>query len=326
MSQPPPPVREASDYHPALHGLVLLTTALTWPLLLVGGSVTVYRVGMAVPDWPTTFGVNMFLYDFLNSPWGVQLEHTHRLVGAAVGFLCIGITAGYLWRERRGWMKALSVFTLVAVIVQGVLGGFRVRWNSPNLAFLHGCTAEAFFALMVAFCVFAGRRWNSAIEPVPDTQKFRRLSLMVAVLVFAQILLGAWVRHYGDWRGVWIHGLFATAVFGHVLALGLRVRRAAGSVPGLSPSALALVVLTLAQIVLGLLAWWLLRPFDGIARTVWPSQAAVRVLHQGLGALLLASSIVLALRARRELIPPSTSSPLNPSSQATDRHSQEVLA
>lgn len=324
MSQPLTPVREASAYHPALHGLVLLTTALTWPLLLVGGSVTVYRVGMAVPDWPTTFGVNMFLYNFLNSSWGVQLEHTHRLVGALVGFLCIAITAGYLWKERRGWLKVLSVVTLVAVIIQGLLGGFRVRWNSPSLAFLHGCTAEAFFALMVAFCVFAGRRWSTPIEPVADTQKIRRFSTTVALLVFAQILLGAWVRHYGDWRGVWVHGLFATAVLGHVAAIAARVRRAASNVPNLVPATRALVVLTLAQVVLGLLAWWLLRPFDGIARNVWPAQAAVRILHQGLGALLLASSIVLTLRARRELTSPSF--PLNPLSQATDRHSLEVSA
>lgn len=324
MSEPPSPVREASTYHPALHGLVLLTTALTWPLLLVGGSVTVYRVGMAVPDWPTTFGVNMFLYNFLNSPWGVQLEHTHRLVGALVGFLCIGIAVGYLWKERRGWLKGLAVVTLVAVIVQGIMGGFRVRWNSPNLAFLHGCTAEAFFALMVAFCVFAGRRWATAIVPTADTQKLRRLSLTVALLIFAQLLLGAWVRHYGDWRGVWVHGLFATAVLGHVAGIAVRVRRVSSTVPNLLPATRALVILTLAQLILGLLAWWLLRPFDGIARTVWPAQAAIRILHQGLGALLLASSIVLALRARRELTSPS--SPLTPPSQATDRHPQEVLA
>lgn len=323
MSEPLSPVREGAAYHPVLHGLVLLTTALTWPLLLVGGSVTVYRVGMAVPDWPTTFGVNMFLYDFLNSPWGVQLEHTHRLVGAAVGFLCIAIAAGYLWRERRRWLKVLAMVTLVAVIIQGVMGGFRVRWNSHDLAFLHGCTAEAFFALMVAFCVFAGRGWSATVEPVADTQKLRRRSLTVAILVFAQIVLGAWVRHYGDGRGVLVHGLFATVVLGHVLALGARVRRVAGVVPALIPSTQALVVLSIAQLVLGLAAWWLLRPFDGIARTVWPSQAAVRVLHQGLGALLLASAIVLALRARRGLASPRS---LEPSEPATDRHSLEVVA
>src|SRR5262245_38586844 len=71
------------------HRVALVAAAMTWPLLLVGGSVTVYRVGMAVPDWPTTFGMNMFLYRFWNAAWGVQVEHTHRLFGAAVGVACI---------------------------------------------------------------------------------------------------------------------------------------------------------------------------------------------------------------------------------------------
>jgi cytochrome c oxidase assembly protein subunit 15 len=324
MSASPRTVREGSAYHPVLHGLVLLTTALTWPLLLVGGSVTVYRVGMAVPDWPTTFGVNMFLYDFLNSPWGVQLEHTHRLLGAAVGLLCIAVAAGFLLKERRGWLKGLAVAALVAVIAQGVMGGFRVRWNSRDLAFVHGCTAEAFFALMVAFCVYAGRGWATTVEPAADDQRLRRKTMTVAALVFAQIVLGAWVRHYGDWRGVLVHGLFATTVLGHVLAVGVRVRRVAASVPSLLPSGRALVVLAVAQLVLGLAAWWLLRPFDGVARTVWPAQAAVRVMHQGLGALLLASAIVLALRARRALV--SLPIPSPPDRSAADRHPLEVLA
>jgi cytochrome c oxidase assembly protein subunit 15 len=304
---------------------VLLTTALTWPLLLVGGSVTVYRVGMAVPDWPTTFGMNMFLYNFLNSPFGVQLEHTHRLVGAAVGFLCIAVAAGFLWRERRGWLKALAVVALVAVIGQGVLGGFRVRWNSRDLAFFHGCTAEAFFALMVAFCVFAGRGWVAPVAPAADGQRLRRKTLTVAAMVFAQIVLGAWVRHYGDGRGVLVHGLFATTVLGHVLGVGIRVRRVRGDVPALVPAARALVGLAVAQLAIGLLATLLLWPFDGVARTVWPSQAAVRVLHQGLGALLLAASIVLALRARRGLAAIPAPSPSD-TDRAADRQPLEVMA
>src|SRR5207244_146042 len=115
---------------------------LTWPLLLVGGSVTVYRVGMAVPDWPTTFGINMFLYRFGAASWGVFIEHGHRLYGSAVGMACIVLAAWFALAERRAWMKGLGAFTLLAVIGQGVLGGYRVRHNSTDLAFVHGCTAQ----------------------------------------------------------------------------------------------------------------------------------------------------------------------------------------
>ena len=74
----------------------------TLPLLFVGGSVTTYRVGMAVPDWPTTFGINMFLYDFWNAPFGVRVEHTHRLYGAAVGLATIVLAVWLRWSSSRG--------------------------------------------------------------------------------------------------------------------------------------------------------------------------------------------------------------------------------
>src|SRR5262245_14707312 len=96
------------------HRVVLIATVLTWPLLLAGGSVSVYRVGMAVPDWPTTFGINMFLYRFWEAAWGVKVEHTHRLFGAAVGLACIVLAVWLAVAERRRWMKALGAFTLLA--------------------------------------------------------------------------------------------------------------------------------------------------------------------------------------------------------------------
>ena len=118
----------------------------TLPLLFVGGSVTTYRVGMAVPDWPRTFGINMFLFDFWNAPFGVQVEHTHRLYGAAVGLATIGLMIWLFCFESRRWMKVLGIVALVAVIGQGILGGTRVTQVSTFLAAVHGCTGQAFFA------------------------------------------------------------------------------------------------------------------------------------------------------------------------------------
>jgi len=106
--------------------MALLAAVFTLPLLFVGGSVTTYRVGMAVPDWPTTFGINMFLYDFWNAPFGVRVEHAHRLYGAAVGLATVGLMVWFFCFEPRRWIKALGVVALVAVIGQGILGGTRV--------------------------------------------------------------------------------------------------------------------------------------------------------------------------------------------------------
>ncbi len=290
-----------SLYRPILHGLAILAAVLTFPLLLSGGSVTVYRVGMAVPDWPTTFGVNMFLYDMLNSSWGVQLEHSHRLLGSAVGVVCIVVFLGYLFFEPRRWLKVLAFLILLGVSLQGILGGIRVLRVSTDLAFLHGCTAELLFAVMVAFCVFSGRDWAAEPATSPDTSNLRRKSVVTLVLVFGQIVLGAWVRHYGSNTGVIVHAVFATTVWGHALALGIRILSRRRQYPYLVPSALSMLVLIHLQLVLGVLAWWLLRPFDGVPRDVWPAQAAIRVAHHGLGALLLAAVIVITVRSFRHL-------------------------
>src|SRR3954453_21906471 len=131
-------------YRAGPHWMALFAAVFTLPLLFIGGSVTTYRVGMAVPDWPTTFGINMFLYDFWNAPFGVQVEHTHRLYGAAVGLATIGLMVWFLAFESRRWMKALGVAALFAVIVQGVLGGTRVTQVSTFLAAVHGSTGQAF--------------------------------------------------------------------------------------------------------------------------------------------------------------------------------------
>src|SRR3954471_17043164 len=105
-TRPPTPPEPAFRRGP--HALALLAAIVTWPLLISGGQVTSYRVGMAVPDWPTTFGINMFLYRFWNSSWGVFIEHRHRLLGSALGMAAIVLAVWFALAERRQWMKALG--------------------------------------------------------------------------------------------------------------------------------------------------------------------------------------------------------------------------
>ena len=100
---------DAPGYRPGPHWCALLATIFTWPLLFVGGLVTTYKVGMAVPDWPTTFGMNMFLYDMTQASWAVFGEHTHRLYGAAVGLFTILLMLDFWFFDRRKVMKGLGV-------------------------------------------------------------------------------------------------------------------------------------------------------------------------------------------------------------------------
>src|SRR5438445_7362249 len=101
------------------HFVAVVAAVFTWPLLFVGGQVTTYRVGMAVPDWPTTFGINMFLYRFSQTSWGVFIEHRHRLLGAAVGLAAVVLALWFGVAERRRWLKLMGVVALLAVIAPG---------------------------------------------------------------------------------------------------------------------------------------------------------------------------------------------------------------
>ncbi|QEH34067.1 Cytochrome oxidase assembly protein [Aquisphaera giovannonii] len=292
---------EAPAYRRSPHYLAALAALFTLPLLFVGGSVTTYRVGLAVPDWPTTFGMNMFLYDFFNAPFGVKLEHTHRLYGAAVGMATIGLMAWLFLFERRGWVKGLGALALVLVVTQGILGGTRVTQVSTLLAAVHGCTGQAFFGLMVALAVVTGRDWLEGRPPVVDRWRLRPRSRAMLALVSAQIAAGAWLRHFGTIESLAVHGLIALAVLGHATWIGVVAYRAKADLPELAWPARGLVLAVWMQVALGIAALIYLLPFGGVPRPVTFYEALIRTGHQTNAALLLAATVVLALRATRHL-------------------------
>jgi cytochrome c oxidase assembly protein subunit 15 len=142
----------------------------------------------------------LFLYPWttwLAGPWDLFVEHGHRLLGATVGMITIGLLA-VLWRaDERRWIRWLGILALVLVIFQGVLGGMRVRLDEQTLAMLHGCTGPLFFAVTIAMVVFTSTRWRSAHDSLSIVRAghIRRLAVVTCILVYLQILLGAVVRH-----------------------------------------------------------------------------------------------------------------------------------
>src|SRR3954468_24346697 len=115
-----------SSYHPRLHLIALLPPCATFPLIFMGGRVTSHGAGMSVPDWPNSYGYNMFLFPPRFWVGGIFYEHTHRLMGTIVVFLSI-LLAAYAWKvEKRQWVHNLALAVLAAVILQGVLGALRV--------------------------------------------------------------------------------------------------------------------------------------------------------------------------------------------------------
>ena len=143
--------------NPWLHGFALFTAVATLFLICVGGVVTSKGVGMAVPDWPTTYGYNMFFFPFSKWVGGVFYEHSHRLVASVVGFLTT-ILAVWLWvKEGRRWLRWLGVVAFVAVSVQGILGGLRVTQLKDELGIFHAALAQLFFVLICAIALFTSK-------------------------------------------------------------------------------------------------------------------------------------------------------------------------
>src|SRR4051794_41595724 len=123
--------------NPSLHRFALLLAVSVLGLLCVGGLVTSHGVGMAVPDWPNTFGYNMFAFPVSKWVGGVFYEHSHRLVASGVGFLTV-ILMVWLWiKESRRWLRWLGVAAFFAVVLQGVLGGLRVVLYKDEIGIFH---------------------------------------------------------------------------------------------------------------------------------------------------------------------------------------------
>lgn len=159
--------------------------------------VTSKGVGLAVPDWPTTFGYNMFLFPFSKWVGGVFFEHTHRLIASAVGFLTI-ILAIWIWRvDSRRWMRWLGVAALGAVILQGILGGLRVTMLKDQIGIFHACLAQAFLGLLVVIAVATTERWRSLSASVDHSElkRLERIAVFTALAIYTQLALGATMRH-----------------------------------------------------------------------------------------------------------------------------------
>ncbi len=195
---------EGGRESPWPHRLALATVGTTFLLILAGGVVTTTGAGMAVPDWPTTFGYNMFLYPWAKMTGGILYEHSHRLIGSLVGLMTL-VLAIILWRvEQRRWVRWLGVVALAAVVLQGILGGLRVILVAEQFAFLHGVLAQAFLGLAASLVLFTSRAWRSQAFPLPVeiVGRLRGWTLFVTIATYLQIVLGAVVTHTDTGLGV----------------------------------------------------------------------------------------------------------------------------
>lgn len=178
-----------------LHWLAIISTLSVLGLIGSGGLVTSHEAGMAVPDWPNSFGYNMFLFPISHWVGGVFFEHTHRLIASLVGLLTIGLCIATWVNDDRRWVKWLASVAVLAVVVQGVLGGLRVTEHNALLGLFHGCLAQSFLALMATLALVTSPFWSRLGPSGSAARQLRILSVLVTGMIFAQLVLGAAMRH-----------------------------------------------------------------------------------------------------------------------------------
>lgn len=325
------------------HRWAWLLCCATYPLLWIGGLITTTDAGMAVPDWPGTYGYNLWLYPWstwLFGPWDLFVEHGHRLFASGVGLLTIALVVVVFRCERRPQLRWLSLAALALVIWQGVLGGLRVVLNERLLAFAHGATGPAFFALTAAIVVLTTRRFGSSAstEPRPSDRGAaprRRWFWLLPALIYVQIIAGAALRHVPEDSSF---NTFAEHVLTHLwLALAVSIAVLANTVyawrkpVGRTRRVLStqMTVILLVQLSLGVATWvakYRLPPWaqsgavadawEGVAGpgTMAPSTAGgwtetyVITGHSATGSLLLALATAQAVVAYRR----AATNPIDP--------------
>ncbi len=283
-----------------------VSAAATFLLLVVGGVVTSTGSGLAVVDWPNSYGYNMFLYPLSRMTGGVYYEHAHRLIGSLVGLTTLALALHLQWADRRRSVRALSLAALVLVVAQGILGGLRVTGRltmsaSPEetapdirLAVVHGVLGQVFFGAAIVLSALASRLWKGGRAPLARAGAVtdRALSAFLVAALLFQLVLGAVQRHLAS--GLLVHITMALAVTLLAVPAGTRAWGLNGQEAVLRRLGLGVVGATAAQLALGLGTLIVTGEAARHALAPWVA-VTVRTAHQANGAALLALSVLLLL-------------------------------
>jgi cytochrome c oxidase assembly protein subunit 15 len=287
-------------YNRLHHAFAVFTACATLVVITAGALVTSNDAGLSVPDWPTSFGYLIKVPTFTG---GIRYEWTHRMLAGSLVSLTLAIAIWTLLIERRRWLRWLAVGAFCTVIVQAILGGLTVLlFQPPAVSTAHATVAQTFFCIAVVIAVFTARR---SIEEPPQIEfDVRRPSLITLTLLsifvlYVQLILGGMFRHHGmSW---WPHVANAAIVAFVLTWTAIRAISVYSQIEAVRTPAIILLTLLIAQLCLGFLAF--------LTRVAWGHDAAQpelpmvisTVAHVAVGALLLATAVVLAIQVWRHV-------------------------
>jgi cytochrome c oxidase assembly protein subunit 15 len=269
-------------------------------VITAGALVTSNDAGLSVPDWPTSFGYLVKVPHFVG---GVRYEWSHRMVAGTLGVLTLSIAIWTLLVERRRWLRWLAIGALCTFIAQATLGGMTVLFFQPPwLSTAHATVAQTFFCIAVAIALFTGRRW---VEEQPRVEfdhhrpSLFTLTLLSIFILYVQLILGGMFRHHGmSW---WPHVLNALTVSFVLAWTAVRALSIYSNIDAVRRPAIVMLSLLITQLCLGFSAF--------LTRVAWGQSAAqpelpmvvATVAHVAVGALLLATTVVLAIQVWRHV-------------------------
>lgn len=288
------------------------------PLIVVGGLVTSTGSGMAVPDWPNTYGTNMFLYPLgPRAAPDVFLEHSHRLFGTLIGLTTLALTVMVFAHDSRGFVRGWATAAFLFIVIQGVLGGIRVRQGHVDFAqddkfyrVIHGVLAQGVFCMYAALAVYLSPIYqrakagiiSGAIDLAASTAKPRLLRIFANAALHTtilQLIMGAVYRHGRHMHVLWTHIALSFVVL--FLAL-LAASAAQGVRPSDGPSRRTIARLgglvggcVVLQFALGWVAFLFTNSGPQAASV---GEGLLRTSHQANGALLIAAMAGLAVWSR----------------------------
>lgn len=259
----------------ALHRYAVTTAFATFFLLIAGSLVTSTDSGLAVPDWPLSYGTW-----FPPMVGGIFYEHGHRMIAGLVGLMILGLAVTCAKAEKRGWVRRLSFIALGTVVIQAVLGGLTVIWLlPPAVSIAHAFLGQTVFCLVVLIAAATSPAWEE--KPAPNKNQpgsIKRWVLIAAYLAAFQLLIGAVIRHTGRWVIIHVIGAATFTVVFSIMAVAVSQKKATFIKSGFR----RLSVLLAVQLIAGVCVYFY--------RSVVP----LRTLHVGVGALILAQSVMLA--------------------------------
>jgi cytochrome c oxidase assembly protein subunit 15 len=283
-----------------LHRFAIILACLTVVLLAAGALVTSNEAGDSVPDWPLSFGRWLVSGDHFVA--NVRYEYSHRFIAGVVGVTTF-LLAVWVWvAERRTWMRKLALIVFAGVVAQALIGGVRVLLPEYKalIAVPHALVAQSFFGSVVALAVFTSRSWLAGREPQLDRGKppLRTLTAVTVAAVLVQLVLGAGFRHQAF--GIAPHVIGAVAVAALILWASFAVfRRHRGDSYLTRPAGFA-VGLLVVQLSLGIAAYFARLASAGDPQPLEP-MISLTVAHLVVGALTLATTLVLTLRCHQTL-------------------------